>query len=98
MEDLKLPEDFYHEGTYDYYNSTIEEHKKDDDDDDKEEESYRSNNKLRRPVNNQTIDRSSIVQEALKLLDLIEDTSDNLMKIYYFDKLNKLNVFDNLVW
>lgn len=92
MEDLKLPEDFYHEGTYDYYNSTIEEHNKDDDDeDDKEEESYRSNNKLRRPVNNQTIDRSSIVQEALKLLDLIEDTSDNLKKIYYFDKLNKLN-------
>ena len=92
MEDLKLPEDFYHEGTYDYYNSTIEEHNKDDDDeDDKEEESYRGNNKLRRPVNNQTIDRSSIVQEALKLLDLIEDTSDNLMKIYYFDKLNKLN-------
>lgn len=89
MEDLKLPEDFYNEGTYDYYNSTVDRKKKDDDDDDKEEESYRG--KLRRPVDNQIMDRSSIVQEALRLLDLIEDTSDNLKKIYYFDKLNKLN-------
>ena len=90
MEDLKLPEDFYNEGTYDYYNSTVDRKKKDDDDDkEKEEESYRG--KLRRPVDDQIMDRSSIVQEALKLLDLIEDTSDNLKKIYYFDKLNKLN-------
>ena len=29
MEDLKLPEDFYHEGTYDYYNSTVDRKKKD---------------------------------------------------------------------
>lgn len=88
MEDLKLPEDFYHEGTYDYYNQTVDRKKKDDDDDDKEENYC---GKPHHPEDDQIIDRSSIVQEALKLLDLIEDTSDNLKKIYYFDKLNKLN-------
>lgn len=87
MEDLKLPDEFYHEGTYDYYTHSIDRKRKDDDDDDKEE-NYR--NRSWHPTNDQIMDRSTIVQEALKLSDLIDDTSDNLKKIYYFDKLNKL--------
>lgn len=93
MEDLKLPEEFYHEsGTYDYYNHSIDRKKKDDDDDDKEKENCHPLSKTHSnvDVNQIPIDPSSIVQEALELSDLIEDTSDNLKKIYYFNKLNRL--------